>query len=244
MRGKVFLACVLGGGTGALVALQLWQPLWWVGLIVGGLTGYIAYDFRAVARAIPPARAMVADPPRWRSAAATALCCAFVGTIFTVPLLVLSAYLQFVGAYNGAAATLEFAATPLFVAAGLSALEFFLFDQTHPFGTEISKFNVFSVYCYYLPRGIWWVIKRVPGAIVATIYGLARSAVATVRFVKYLFILIHSEMRLLCALDAAFGAAIGYFAGSAAIGALAGGVIGVVNFEIVSKRLLHLVPSR
>jgi len=58
------------------------------------------------------------------------------------------------------------------------------------------------------------------------------------------FIIIHSEIRLLCGVDAVIGAAAGYFTGSAIIGALAGGLIGVINYEIVSRRVLHLVPTK
>ena len=43
-----------------------------------------------------------------------------------------------------------------------------------------------------------------------------------------------------CAVDAMIGAAVGFFAGSAIIGALVGGLFGVLNYEVVSKRLLHL----
>ena len=68
------------------------------------------------------------------------------------------------------------------------------------------------------------------------------------RFVRNVFILIHSELRLLCLLDGGLGAVagtliVGTLAGTL-VGALAGGVFGVLNFEIVSKRLLRLVPLR
>ena len=63
-------------------------------------------------------------------------------------------------------------------------------------------------------------------------------------FVKTVFILIHSEERLLCMIDAVIGAGIGYSFESALIGALVGGIIGVLNFEILSKRILHLVPAK
>mgnify|MGYP001615046653 FL=1 len=52
---KVFVACALGAGIGSLIALEMSAGLWWVGLLVGGLTGYLAYDFKVVARAIPMA---------------------------------------------------------------------------------------------------------------------------------------------------------------------------------------------
>jgi len=60
---------------------------------------------------------------------------------------------------------------------------------------------------------------------------------------KETFIYIHSEMRVLCFVSAALGACVGYFLGSATIGAIAGCVFGIVNYEIVSKRILGVVKT-
>lgn len=89
------------------------------------------------------------------------------------------------------------------------------------------------LYGWLLPRGIVWFIRVVSRF--------------TARFIWQVFIRIHSEMRLLCMADAALGAAVGYFAGSAIIGALAGGVFGLVNYAVVTKRVLEprgLLPAR
>jgi len=62
-------------------------------------------------------------------------------------------------------------------------------------------------------------------------------------FAKTIFVLIHSNERLLCMVDAAIGVAIFHFTGNNIfLGMLAGGVLGVVNYEIVSVRLLKLSP--
>ena len=45
-------------------------------------------------------------------------------------------------------------------------------------------------------------------------------------------------MRLLCGIDAMLGAGIGYLAGSAIIGALDGGLVGVFNYAIVTELCL------
>jgi hypothetical protein len=75
------------------------------------------------------------------------------------------------------------------------------------------------------------------------------------QFVWKLFKLVHSNERLLCLVDASIGAAIGrfYFENTFAVGKylilkallglVAGGIWGLVNYEIVSKRILHLVPA-
>jgi hypothetical protein len=91
-----------------------------------------------------------------------------------------------------------------------------------------------------------WLAQRTPHALkVSTAFIVAvcvELRAFTISFLKQLFLLIHSEMRLLCLFDAALGSVIGYFAGNVLIGAIAGGVLGVLNFEILSRRILRLVP--
>lgn len=58
------------------------------------------------------------------------------------------------------------------------------------------------------------------------------------RFCWELFLRIHSEIRLLCGIDAMIGTTIGYFAGSAIIGALVGGLFGVLNYAIITELYL------
>lgn len=74
-------------------------------------------------------------------------------------------------------------------------------------------------------------------------------------FFWHLFKLIHSEKRVLCAIDGTLGGAVSYiwfasasmsFAEQAVLvvfGGLLGAAFGVANWEIVSKRILHLVPT-
>lgn len=72
------------------------------------------------------------------------------------------------------------------------------------------------------------------------------------RFAWHLFYLIHSEKRVLCAIDGTLGGAMSYicfasasmpFSGQAVLvvfGGLLGAAFGVANWEIVSKRILHV----
>lgn len=74
------------------------------------------------------------------------------------------------------------------------------------------------------------------------------------RFGWELFKLIHSKKRVLCAIDETIGGAIAFFCFASTsltlpqqilvvfFGGLLGAVIGVLNYEIISKRLLHLAP--
>lgn len=74
------------------------------------------------------------------------------------------------------------------------------------------------------------------------------------RFLCNLFKLVHSKKRILCAIDGTIGGTLAFFCSASAsltlpqqilvvlFGGLLGATIGVLNYEIISKRLLHLAP--
>jgi hypothetical protein len=107
-----------------------------------------------------------------------------------------------------------------------------------------------TVIFWHLPQGVWFVARKTPYAIVAFIRFALRLIICTPRgivaatsfckrFGWQMFIRIHSERRLICGVDALLGSAVGYFAGSAAIGALAGGILGVINYAVVTEHWLR-----
>ena len=73
-------------------------------------------------------------------------------------------------------------------------------------------------------------------------YYAFKSRAIFIKALKSLFVLIHSEVRVLCALDSAVGATIGYFAGNAFVGALAGGLLGVFHYELAMFGLKRTTP--
>ncbi len=84
--------------------------------------------------------------------------------------------------------------------------------------------GIFSVLC------ILW-------GIISIVLGLLKSLFL---IFKKIFLTIHSELRLLCAVDAGVGVVIGYLCGNPLVGAIVGGLTGVINFELFSKRLLKI----
>ena len=104
---------------------------------------------------------------------------------------------------------------------------------------------------WHLPRGIIFVARRFPEFakwFVAGCWLVAREWGSFCgKFFWKLFLLIHSEMRILCGVDAMIGAVIGYFVGSAAMGALYGGIVGVFNFLVITelclKRIWRVIPA-
>ncbi len=95
------------------------------------------------------------------------------------------------------------------------------------------KINPIAVYCYWPIWGIVWFASRL---ILLTIF--------ISRFTRNLFILIHSDWRLLCGIDSLVGATAGFLLGNVFWGMLIGGLTGLLNYEILSVRILKLVPER
>lgn len=240
---KVFMACALGAGIGSLVALELNQWLWWIGLIVGGLTGYLAYEFKKVALAILAAWKAAIYPftssqlLKWKVALGLSL------STLSIPLVFLLLWSFSKPGVNVTDTILWMMSGVLFgVIIGFGFIPdimmSFVDGRTNEDKiTQLRKLNyaVFPpvVIFWHLPRGLAWL------ALTASKF--------LARFCWQVFIRIHSEMRLLCMADAALGAAVGYWAGSTIIGALAGGVFGLVNYAVVTKRILEprgLLPAR
>ncbi len=256
--GKVFFASALGAGIGALVALEIVTWLWWIGLLVGGLVGYLYYEFKAVLAALPKAwRAACgwqAPPFFWHAFGLAALCVAsFFGDLF-VSAVVVAVLVQGWLGVNIVIASLADVGLSLAVLTLIFSLllgGFLLFEDRRNLDEKTLRELKGCVYriappilfFYRLPRGLWWIIRRIPRALVVVAVGIGRGLVAFARFVPrfawQVFIRIHSERRLICGVDAALGAAAGYFAGSALIGAAVGGLFGVVNFALVTERWLR-----
>lgn len=257
---KIAVACFLGAFIGAFIALSFGHKHVWmipVGIIIGGLVGYLSYEFKTVVAAAKTAWKEACEEcengfPRSKEELRIIL---LVSKIVAVMIL---GVIFYVAIGTSWAVALAFVACPqlfftdklgglvsTFVLIG-AALMFFLFTinmkvyieknrissslddkQMAKIYWDIAKNqNIFSVLLYWLPKGIALFIPFVA------------------KFTKTMFFHIHSEFRLLCMTDAALGAAIGYWWGSALIGGLAGAILGIVNYELVSKRWLKLVPKR
>jgi len=243
---KIFLACALGAGVGTLIALSVSVYFWWIGVVIGGFVGHLSYKFKAVVRAGRQAWQSVV---RWRQSMELKAAIKF---FFWFYLLASSAIISLIlPLFLLLELEIKLSSFILLVAlmiagGGIFATYLMILDST----TEeilkekertrlwLRKFvNPVSVYFYWLPRGVYFGGKRL----------IQKSPIAIItffRFIKTVFVLIHSEIRLLCGVDAAIGTVIGYFSDHVLIGAIAGGIIGVLNFELISKRLFHIVPAR
>lgn len=254
--GKIFVACASGGGMGTLLALQMNLTFWWIGLIVGGALGYVSFDPMAIVHAIP--EAWVTTKRCSRKAAEAfffgaregfcltstvifpvyILCVKAVGGTNVFVYMFLVGFMVFMSLFMGVVAGTEYLSNP-----GLLTKKRVRADWKHC--------NALAVYGYYLPMGIWHLLNRVP-RMISAIPGVALKAAVVLHdvvasileFGWNLFKLVHSELRVLCMVDAAIGTAIGYRFGSPLVGAVTGGIFGVLNYEVVSVRWLKLLPAK
>ncbi len=242
---KVFLACAIGAFIGSIVALELNRYFWWLGLIVGGLAGYVSYEFKKVVKAIPEAWDIAKKEIKEQMVETS-----------IIRAIKISAYIL-LGCFFFAIIVFCFLANIMLLDVIFSSKIINMLD----FLPSISLLGV--IFCFIAL--VAWTIALVADILelkitdkqflilmiifttmpviaipVLIFYTGIKLALIIVRFFKQLFILVHSDIRLLCGIDAAIGASIGYFAGNAVIGAFTGGIFGVVNYELVSKRLLHL----
>lgn len=228
---RVFLACASGAGIGTLVALQLGN-FWGLGALLGGLVGYLIYDLEEVIKAIPVAWNTVLE---WRPDKESLSKIGLIIVFFVCVLLTLIVSPLFLTAMI--MGTSEHSLLmPIGLYGWLMSVYYFFSKSKEPRLRNINEeflcllgFNPFTIYIYYPVKGIAWAVPRIPS-------GLMILA----RFVKTVFVLIHSDLRLLCGIDSLIGAAVGYFTGNVLVGALTGGVLGVVNYEIVSKKILKV----
>jgi len=265
---KIFIAFAIGAAVGTVVAMDVNRYFWWLGLLVGGATGYLSYEWRAVIHAIPAAyraAGRIKLPSKssllcrfrffvWGSAATLSfgawmciafsplqplalrgevvlggLCvllmlgCCLIATIFTFVVVIIT----------------------LAGGAGSSMDEF-----TDTFREITYIVSPPTVVFWHLPRGVCFVARKTPHAVAATLCfalsvlilvprGIVAAASFCMRFGWQMFVRIHSERRLICGVDMLLGSVVGHFVGKAAIGALAGGILGVVNYAIVTKRWLR-----
>lgn len=253
---KVGAACAVGALVGGLIALELGDNLWPIGVVIGGLTGYLSFEFRAVCGAVPQAWQMAKTRCLMHRAdlGVFAASSFITGLTFAIPVCGMSWLFAYSIEGSRVVHPLRLAVettwlyTPMLLAlagGGTVLATLFMLTAEKPMSLEakesyrqlLREYNPITFYGSRVPR--WIVTVGVPG-----LWQVSRQGLRFIReFVVICFRLIHSELRLLCGVDAALGAAIGYACGSAIIGAIAGCLVGIINYELVSKRWLKLVPQ-
>lgn len=263
---RIFVACALGAFIGSIIALQMGHMFWWIGTLIGAGVAYIGYNLNEVILAIPiawrRATSWRPDYEWWKayrifvqatlnnSVNILLLFFAMVALMLTPLVLLATTKMELVVGY------IKFAGIAVVgVSVGLtliSAIDGLLVcntrELTHSTTTKPFPDNPIKFWLWSVPKGVLqgisWLITHVPTGFKIAVAVTPNVVNFVKKFSVELFRLVHSELRLLCAVDAAIGTTVGYFTGSAIIGALAGGLLGVVNYEIITIRVLKLAGAK
>ena len=256
---KVFLATAIGTGLGGLIARELAPYLWWVGALAGGVIGYLAYEPMEVIRAVPRAL-RTAFWATWNNGGywlkmfikglpnilLTILLLTTILSCMMVPIHYLSIYTQ----PERDNRLLDSTSIPIL----LSIIVFYSIfggvvlekkgneekQETRRMMLSIlARVNPISL-CYYIVK---YALKLI---LILLKFVFWQLWCFLFTFGWSIYKQVHSDVRLLCGIDALlFAGLCGIFTDLNLIfGALAGGLFGLLNYEVMSKRVLHLVPAR
>jgi hypothetical protein len=235
--GKMILSAVFGALTGLIIAFAVNRLYWWVGLAVGGLTGYLSHDWRTV---VKTAARLIHSPEKLaligkKVVVITTLLCWAGGwaAALSYP-FIYAHYSHSNGALLnmlGAAAVLIGLCVVIFTLAGLIiALIACSFDIDRG-DVDWRKLMFFSssviAICVMVPYGIFLLAREIPN--------IGREAG---HFTWRLFVLIHSEDRMIVGFSALLGTAGGYVAKSFIAGAAVAAASVVIAKHVVAERWL------
>lgn len=252
---EIFGACALGAFIGSLIAIRL-SAIWLglpIGMFLGGMVGYLSYRFEDVLTACKRASHWRPDWRRFGMRIAYALLfCLFLSVQLTLFLPTIFCWRVYPHAdpTGWLVIPLLLLSVPFFVLMWISDRTR-SYEDTIPVLKDELIVSAYGRWClkylnivavtfwisYGMIRLIIYIVIRTPRAI-------ATASVSVAKFIRDAFLYIHSRERLLVFTDAAIGAGIGWSFQNPIIGALLGGVLGVLNFEILSVRILKLAPSR
>jgi hypothetical protein len=260
--------------TGVMIALNINHYFWWVGLLIGMITGYLSYEFKTVISIVPKAYQKAKE---WRAKRkqrkidpevvksfwlfATAFLITFIGSRSA------SYFNDYLEALGKTVPKFElttiiivqvFVVIFMFLSGGMS-LAFMLFgllggeykkihkevtgDTRNMLWSVIKYGNVIIgpfVVFYFTFKALYFLFRK----IYANCWNAIKISFQSIgQFFKFIFLFIHSEARIICGVDAGVGVCIGYYFNSPIIGAIAGAVFGVLNYYVVSIKILKLQPK-
>ena len=259
----IALACFMGAALGALLALQ-WGHFWWIGILAGGALGYLCFRFRELVRAVsrvwkslPDAQAATAAVGSgiWSFLRVTGAAFAILCLGCSILIMIVGVAMSLVGTempasgQGQAMVTEEVRIPPQHWALG--AAGFMLAAALLVFCVILASrdrkaacrtiLNCFLLTPLALPFTLAFAVGSalLPHASKACV----RLSLLVFKTAQQTFILVHSELRLLCMTDAMIGALVGFFCGSALIGGIVGALCGLANYKLVSVRWLKLVKA-
>ena len=97
---------------------------------------------------------------------------------------------------------------------------------------------------YWAFVGLAWVAVRAPSALSRFVSSVSQTARTLKQFIVGVLVYVHSEGRRIALTDTFFCTIVGSFVESAIIGVVVGAVVSYVDYELISVRLLKLIPAR
>lgn len=267
---QVFVAVALGIFTGLFGALTFTPALgpWWAlawagGALGGGILAYLLYDPIGVLRAIPEACRKARDqlfgtwPTRHNLSIAVRswiIQTLVFNFLFSwLPLICLAS--TWIDSFLDGKFTLVY----FCLSCGLWGLIVVFLSCVLAFGLwkdGITKSDETMKAAYLKDcrdaKEIAWYVSPpmvlfiwIPYGLYRGLCGISLACCAVPTVVWQMYVLIHSQARLICFADAAFSVALFYFFESipvAALAAVLGGLWGVVNYRFVSRYVCHVQP--
>lgn len=246
------LVALLLAYVGSVIAEQL-GTLWWIGLIIGFTLGYVGYDVRGFVRAIPAAFRRASTRPEPSITAkewVTNVChCTFytigAGTSMVLTMGILFAPLvarypiMYDGSYLTFVALLAIGWTLVFYLVTSST-------ATNPKHRD-SHIELMSILILWA-HPVTFTLRTLPifafYALMAVAWTTEKGSEFTCRFIRHLFLLVHSHERALFGIDVAIGVAVGHYTGNAILGGLTGAVWWIFDWHLISVQWLKIEPAR
>lgn len=266
---KIGLVCALCAGIGAVIALNMNQYFWWVGVLAGGILGYLSYELPKVIKAVPEAWKNTVD---WGNKEKTELKKVFLSNLG----MILIGFFNFLFIFQFSSVKFENTSSNLeifhyfqiyigvvLIVSGSSVFIAFstlihvLKEKDFPSISYYENALFFIKYSFvliapfvlmfFILKGLYFLIRLMYqhwDAIEKSCFNALKAVFRFIgNFLKSFFLMIHSEARLICGVDSCLGALIGYHYNSPIIGALSGMILGIVNYYIVSIKILKLTPK-
>ncbi len=265
---KIAVACFIGGALCCAVALMFAPSYWWLGFIAGLAGGYISYDFREVWKTIPIAflRALGRSAKAWKNMVVWAKAWSsrphpffWFGAFLALPLilmwwtptfspeLVTSRGMAILGIFLFIAGYCEMVLVLGFLSYLLALIGAKIVERC--FWHEARREGDYREVPLTYANAARWAVEGIYVVMKFFLWDMWRYLL---RFVWYLYKLVHSKKRVLCAIYGTLGGVMAYiwlapasvsFAQRALLvifGGLLGAAIGVAIWEIVSKKILHV----
>jgi hypothetical protein len=269
--GKIFLVCAIGAILGLLISLAVPQIIWWVGVLAGGFIGWFAGALPDIIRQTPEVTRTTWQGLKYLPKIANALVSFFQNIkswprvkkwqtiIIIIEFLILSLCILLPVTLLSEKSGSSIAISLSFYVIYTELIFVFFMVWSHIETKENDKIKKIQMgilsftVIFFLGMMFWLLVKLFP-----KIWNGGRKIIIEIfkflwRFSKRLFILVHSRELALVALDSALAVIISYLVlirllnlplGPALVCAgLLGGLIGLLDYQIVSRKILKIVPQ-